>query len=288
MLCWQHWLWWELHCVASWVRGTGRTVKLRATSDLLAVPRSVLSLQTCPSLNLCIIFFPDGVIKKPFRVFSLASFSWTSCSCPPFSPLSANSVLWFLFLKADFALLCQPGFLYQPFLRWSTVELYSDAWSLLWKQAVIQLCLFLKHFSSWISATFSGPVIPTGQNGQHRGSGKWGLLTRACSCPAAGLGVQRGWYKDSSLRSTPLSQGHLFHTGTCPIWTPLPAQPGPPPDPRAYPRRKPPQTLWLSATWSLDLLSVGQYLLAGISPETFPAIIITMILCSVFALLWSS
>lgn len=130
-------------------------------------------------------------------------------------------------------------------VTWSSIQMPEASFgNKLW----IQLCLFLKHFSSWISATFSGPVIPTGQNGQHRGSGKWGLLTRACSCPAAGLGVQRGWYKDSSLRSTPLSQGHLFHTGTCPIWTPLPAQPGPPPDPRAYPRRKPPQTLWLSAT----------------------------------------
>lgn len=139
----------------------------------------------------------------------MSSFSWTFCSCPPFSSQSANSVLWFLFFKANFALLCQPGSLYQPFLRWNAMELYSDAWSLFLKQAVIQLCLFLKHFPSWISAIFSVLVIPTAQNRQHRGSKSphQGLLL-PCSKP----GCAEGWYKDSSLRSMPFSQG----------WVPVP------------------------------------------------------------------
>lgn len=38
------------------LNGTEQLAKLKITSDRLAVPQAALSLQTCPSLNLCIIF----------------------------------------------------------------------------------------------------------------------------------------------------------------------------------------------------------------------------------------
>lgn len=216
MLCWQHWLWWELHCVASWVRGTGRTVKLRATSDLLAVPRSVLSLQTCPSLNLCIIFSQTEWLKSHSVSFHWLLLAGRLAAAHPSAHCLQILSCDFCFLKQTLHSSASQAFYTNPSsgeVPWSSIQMPEASFgNKLWSSSACFLNTFLHEFlPPFLGRSY--PQVRTDSTGE---------VGSEASSPGPAPALQQVGVCRGVGTRTALSEAHLSHKDTSSTWVPAP------------------------------------------------------------------